>query len=56
MAADAKPQALDYLRAQPWPAGFKVGVLYGWGKVTGGLISTDDAVSVFASGVPAYEK
>jgi hypothetical protein len=45
-----KPQALDYLRAQPWPGDFKRQVLAGWGLVTGSAISASDQTSIAASG------
>lgn len=48
--AGMMPAALDYLRAQPWPADFKRQVLAGWGLVTGVTITGAVADSVAASG------
>jgi hypothetical protein len=50
MDAGMKPQALDWLRAQPWPGDFKLQVLFGWGTVTRSTITGADAATIRASG------
>ena len=50
MDAGMKVQALNFLRAQPWPGDFKRQVLSGWGKVVGNTISASDQESIAASG------
>lgn len=50
MNAGAKPQVLDFLRAQPWPGDFKRQVLAGWGNVVRSPIMLADSNSVAASG------
>lgn len=50
MERGMKPAVLNFLRAQAWPAHFKLQVLAGWAQVTGCIVGGDEQHSVEQSG------